>query len=151
MKSANSEVIGSLFWVVFGALFLVGSFDLNVGTLRRPGPGFLPLIMAGLSVCLSLGVLVHGIAKGGPRLPRLPWKRHAAVISSIIGYSLLIEVVGFLLSSWVLMAILFGVFFDGESKWIKVTLYSGLTAASAWLVFVLGCQVHFPTPLIFRG
>ncbi|MBI5439904.1 MAG: tripartite tricarboxylate transporter TctB family protein [Deltaproteobacteria bacterium] len=151
MRRANPEVLGSLFWIAMGALFLIGGLGLNMGTLRRPGPGFLPVIMAGLTICLSMGVLLQGLAKRASSLPPIAWKRHVVVISSIIGYTLLLEVIGFLLSTFVLMSVLFGTLFDGQRRWVRATSYAAVTAVGAWLVFSVACQVPFPTPLIFRG
>jgi hypothetical protein len=106
----NTNVLGSLFWIAVGVVFFLGGIGANVGTFRRPGPGFLPAIMAGAVICL-----------------------------------------GFPFSTFVLMFILFGVLFEGNNRWAKSVIYAAITAFAAWLVFSVGCQVPFPTPLIFGG
>jgi hypothetical protein len=151
MKRLNTDVVGSLFWIVVGVLFLLGGISDNVGTLRKPGPGFLPSIMAGLVLCLGLALLIHGVVKAGNPLPRVVWKKHAVVIASIMAYTLLIGVIGFAFSTFVLMTVLFGMLLEGKYRWPKAFLYGAITAFAAWLVFCVGCQVPFPTPMIFGG
>jgi len=151
MKRFNADVVASLFWIVVGFLFLLGGIGGNIGTLRKPGPGFLPAIIAGLVICFGLILLIKSLIKEGLPLPRVVWKKHLVVIISIIGFTCLIELIGFPFSTFVLMFVLYGMLFDGRHRWAMSGLSAALTAFVAWLVFSVGCQVPFPTPLIFRG
>jgi hypothetical protein len=151
MIRLNTDFLGSLFWIAVGAVFFIGGIWANVGTFRRPGPGFLPAIMAGMVICLGLALLIQGLVKKGLPLPRIVWKKHLIIIASIIGYTFLIGLIGFPFSTFVLMFILFGMLFEGNNRWVRSVLYAAITAFAAWLVFSVGCQVPFPTPLIFGG
>lgn len=151
MVRPNTNILGSFFWIAVGVVFLLGGIGANVGTFRRPGPGFVPAIMAGLVICLGLGLLIQGLVKKGLPLPHIVWKKHLVVIASIIGYTFLIGLIGFPFSTFVLMFVLFGMLFEGSNRWIRSVVYAAITAFAAWLVFSVGCQVPFPTPLILRG
>jgi hypothetical protein len=151
MRHLNADVAGSLFWIAVGFLFLLGGIGENMGTLRKPGPGFLPAIMAGLVICFGLTLLIQSLIKEGLPLPRVVWKKHLVVIISIIGFTCLVGLIGFPFSTFVLMFVLYGMLFEGKHRWAMSVLSAAITAFVAWLIFSVGCQVPFPTPLIFSG
>ncbi|GEM_PF-6861436 len=107
--------------------------------------------MAIIVICLGLVLFIKSLVKEGQPLPALVWKKQLAVIVSIIGYTFLIQLIGFPFSTFVLMVFLFGMLFEGNHKWLKTILAAAVTAFAAWLVFSVGCQVPFPSPLIFRS
>jgi putative tricarboxylic transport membrane protein len=151
MKRLNADFVTSLFWIAVGCAFLLGGIGEGLGTLRKPGPGFLPFCVASVVICLGLALFVNSLISESQPLPTVAWKKHLVVIISIIGYTFLIGLIGFPFSTFVLMIILFGMLFEGEHKWLKAALAAAITAFAAWLVFSVACQVPFPRPLIFRG
>ena len=144
MKRIGSEVVGSLFWLAVGVFFAVGGILLKLGTMRSPGPGFLPLMMALLLIAFSLFVSVRGIVEPGKLLKGVPWKGQTVLVVSVFLYGLLLELAGFLPSTFVLMFVLFGLFFEGKGRWPKVLFYAAITALIGWLVFSLALKVPFP-------
>ena len=144
MKRMGSESIGGLFWLAVGVSFAVGGILLKLGTLRSPGPGFLPLVMASLLIAFSLFVFIRGLIEPGKVLKPVQWKGQAVLVASVFLYGLVLELVGFLLSTFVLMAVLFGLFFEGRGKWRKVIFCAAATALIGWLVFSLALKVPFP-------
>jgi len=144
MKRIGSESIGGLFWLAVGVFFAVGGILLKLGTLRSPGPGFLPLMMASLLIAFSLFVFVRGLVEQGKVLKEVQWRGQAVLVASVFLYGLLLDLVGFLLSTFVLMAVLFGLFFEGKGRWKKVIFCAAATALIGWLVFSLALKVPFP-------
>jgi len=146
MKRLESEVIGSLFWMAVGIFFALGGVKLNLGTFRNPGAGFLPTIMGLVLVFFSFLTLVKGLIRPIRPISRIPWRRHALAVASVFFYGLLLDYIGFLPSTFILMFILFGFLIKGERKWPRVFLYSASTALSAWLLFSMALSVPFPFP-----
>jgi Tripartite tricarboxylate transporter TctB family len=144
MKRMGSEVVGSLSWLAVGIFFAVGGMMLNPGTLRNPGPGFLPLSMASLLILLSLFNLAKGLTGPEGVLKEIQWKGQAVVVASVFLYGLLLDLVGFLLSTFALMFILYGLLFEGKNRWPRVFVYAATTAVVGWLVFSVGLSVPFP-------
>ena len=145
MRRKESEVVGSLFWMAVGIFFAVGGVKLNVGTLRNPGPGFLPVIMAIILIFSSLFTLARGLIRPVRPISRFPWRRHALMIASVFFYGLLLELVGFLLSTFITMFILFGLL-RGKSSWTMVFIYAAITALAGWLIFSVALNIPFPSP-----
>ncbi len=144
MKRIGSEVVGSLFWLVVGVFFAVGGVLLKPGTPRNPGPGFLPLIMALLLVCFSLLVLVKGFSAPERHPEAARWKSQAVLIGSVFAYGWLLDLAGFLLSTFGLMCVLFALMSSGKWRWVRACLYAAPTALIGWLVFSVALKVPFP-------
>lgn len=145
MKRLGKEVIGSLFWMAAGLFFAFGGVRLNVGTLRNPGPGFVPFIIALLQVFFSLFTLIKGVTGPIKPLRGIPWRRPFLVVASVFFYGLLLDWVGFFISTSILMFILFYVLIRSKNRWPKVCLYAAATALAAWLIFSVALSVPFPS------
>jgi hypothetical protein len=150
MKRLNSEVVGSLFWIAVGGLFAWGAVRMNVGTFRKIGSGFLPVIMASLLIVFGLFTFARGMIRPSSRLSKFPWRPHVLIVASVFFYGYLVTHIGFLPSTFILMSILFGLSITGERKWARVLLCSATTALAAWLTFSVVLGVPFPSPLIWR-
>jgi len=145
MKRLDSEVIGGLFWAAVGVFFAYGAVRLELGSFRNPGPGFVPLGIALLLICFSLFTLANGLIRPVGQTAAIPWKRPDLVIGSVFLYGLLLVVVGFLPSTFVLMGILFNLLITIEKKkWFYVIFCAGATALGAFLVFSVFLRVPFP-------
>ena len=151
MNRLSADVIGSLFWLAGGIFFGVGGILLKPGTPRNPGPGFLPLIMASLLVCFSLLTLAKGLAWPGSALKKIQVKNQVVVVASVFGYGVLLDLAGFLLSTFALMCALFGLLLEGNGKWSRVLLYAAGTALIGWLVFSVALKVPFPHGWLMAG
>ena len=110
----------------------------------NPGPGFLPLGMASLLILLSLFNLAKGLIGPEGVLKGIQWKGQSVVVASVFLYGLLLELVGFLLSTFALMFVLYGFLFEGKNRWPRVLFYAAATALVGWLVFSAALKVPFP-------
>jgi len=140
----GSEAIGSLFWIAVGGFFAIEGVRLGVKTVKNPGPGFLPVMMALLLILFSLIILIRGLLRPAGSLGGIPWKRHIFVIAVVFFYIFLLDWIGFLTSTFVLMFMLFGLLIRGKNRWRAVFFYSLVTALSAWLVFDIAAKMPFP-------
>jgi putative tricarboxylic transport membrane protein len=146
MKRIRLEIIGSVFWIAVGVFFAIGGVKLNIGTFHNPGPGFFPLIMALTLIVFSLFTLVKGLVGPIEPLSKIPWKRNTLATGAVFFYGLILEWIGFLLSTFILISILFGLLIKGERKWRRVFLYSAVTALISWLTFSVALKIPFPFP-----
>ena len=146
MRQLESEVVGGLFWMAVGLFFALGGVKLNVGTLNNPGPGFLPLIIALILTFSGLLTLTKGLIRSVRPVSGISWKQQALVTASVFFYGLLLDFFGFLISTFILMFILFGLLIKGKSRWYRVFLYAAATALASWLVFSVALKCLFPHP-----
>jgi hypothetical protein len=91
----SDHVAGAAF-VAFGVLIIALSGDLPTGRLSMPGPGFLPKIVATLTIVLGLALIVR--AKESGSLSEVPWSdgKHAGMVTAIAAAGIaLYTVLGF--------------------------------------------------------
>ena len=145
MKGPDSEIIGGIFWGGVGIFFALGAVRLKLGTFYSPGPGFIPFGIALLLILFSLFTFAKGLIRPTGQPGGIPWKRPALLVGAVFLYGLLITVVGFLPSTFVLMVILFSLLTTVKKKrWLSVILCAAATALGAWLVFSVFLRVPFP-------
>lgn len=149
MSRISPETLSTLFWLGVGVFFALEGIRLGIRTARNPGPGFLPTIMGALLVLFSLFLLVKEMLKPTPKVVRIPWKRPLYVMAIAFSYILLLDCFAFLLSTFVVMFLLFGLLFRGQNRWRSVLLYALVTASCAWIVFVKLAKMPFPEPRWF--
>jgi putative tricarboxylic transport membrane protein len=125
---------GGVTWLAVAAVAMVEGVRLGVGTPRQPGPGFFPVVvalaLAGLAVALLLQPPVEeaprGRAAGGAR-------RFAATVAALLAYAVLLEPLGFVPTTFVVMWFLAG--FVGQRRWSIACAFAVVTAVSAWFLF----------------
>ena len=75
MQRSLKDLIAGLAFIGFGAAFAYAAFQYNLGTPLRMGPGFFPLVLAGLLTLLGIGVIVEGLSGGDQSaLGPAPWR-----------------------------------------------------------------------------
>jgi hypothetical protein len=144
MKRIGAEVVGSLFWMGVGIFFAVGGIKLGLGTMRNPGPGFLPLVMSLILISFSLFVVGRALVRSELVVKGVHWRNQAVMIVAVFVYGWLLDFLGFLFSTFILMFALYGPLFEGKNRWLRVFLYAAVTALVGWLVFSVILEVPFP-------
>jgi Tripartite tricarboxylate transporter TctB family len=103
MKLRADHVAGAAF-VGIGAITIALSGDLPVGHLSMPGAGFLPMIVATLTLIFGLGLIFR--ANESPPFSELNWGdgKHAATVSAIAAVAIaLYTVLGFIITMVLMM------------------------------------------------
>ena len=147
----RAEQIACVLWLVLAVFLCLGSYRLNVGTPSEPGSGFLPF---GTGLLLGVLALVHLAQINFRKAPKeeallgeVRWKRGACVAASLLLYALLLPRLGYLLTTFLFMAVLFSIY--ERRKWWVVGGASLLVIALTYLVFHHWLKVQFPVG-IFR-
>lgn len=145
MKRLN--FIGSAFWLMVGFLICEESWRINLGEFRNPGPGFLPfgagLILGGLALVLLVKTL-GGKSSGDKafRVERSRWPKVSMTLASIFVYGFLLEPLGFLLMTFLVMGFLFRVI--EPQRWRTVIAGAFFSAVGAYLIFEAWLKVELP-------
>lgn len=136
------HVAGAAF-VVFGAAIIALSGDLPVGKLSMPGSGFLPLIVATLTIIFGL-ILIVRAAESGP-FAELDWDdgKHAVMVTAITaGAIALYEHLGFTLTMLLMM---FGLLILIERRNpIRAGIYCLVIVGFTYVSFVYGLKTPLP-------
>ncbi len=147
----HRDRISSLILLVFSILICVGSYLLpvGIGSWHDPGPGFFPfwagVIMGILSFAAYMKALrTHG-ADIGPWYSREKWKKVLLIMVIILGYALVLETVGFVVSTFLLLFTLFKVAED-QGWWLAVG-GSVIVAIASFVIFDRWLKLQLPKGL----
>ena len=142
--------LGSLFWLFLAVYVCIESLRLGIGTPRNPGMGFMTFGASIFLGVLSMAVFLRtSFEKGetgskavssGALWPRVLW-----VTLTVLIYSQVMPVLGYLISTFLLMAFLFGIV--RKTKWHWVIASSFLTTLGTYYLFSKWLNCQFPDGL----
>jgi putative tricarboxylic transport membrane protein len=146
-----------LIWLLLGAGFCAGSFKLKIGTLQNPGAGFIPFLVG--TLLIGFGLIMFLSTRWGP------WARSerketgnsgtrsfkdffipSATLLILLGYVLLLESLGFLLSSVIFLFLLFKI--SDPRKWLLPIALSVTTVIISYLLFSVWLKGQFPRGIL---
>lgn len=148
----RAEQIACLFWILVSVGVCAGAIGLKLGTPSAPGPGFLPFGTGALMGILSIAHLLKITFAPAEAVPgrflgrELNWRRSLAAVLSISGYALFLPHLGYLLTTFLLMVVLFSLY--ERRKWWRVGLASVLVIGVTYLVFHIWLKVQFPSGIL---
>ncbi len=129
------DVIGGLLLLGIGIFFLAEALDMRIGSARRMGPGYYPMVLGGFAIFLSVLIIIPALRRSG-RLQRIAWRPMIAVMASILAFALVMPRAGLLPA--VFATVVVASFGDVKSRlWQTILLAAGLAAAT-WLIFIYG-------------
>lgn len=147
------DKLGSLIWIVISIFICVKSAQIEIGALRRPEPGFFPF-WVGIGLGMLATVLLiktwasDGLARKTLNLFKgVSWGRVTLVLCSIFLYALFLEDVGYLVTTFLLMAFLFGIM--SRTRLLAILACSLLTTLGTYIVFYLWLKVQLPKGLFY--
>jgi hypothetical protein len=140
----------SLFWLLLSISIFIESIRLGIGTPGNPGMGFMSFAASGLLGLLSIALFVQSSLKKektgtAPLFSGKLWKRALFVLVSLVLYSRLLPVAGFLISTFLLMTLLFWIL-ERKKVWMVFVL-SILTTGVTYYVFSIALNCQFPPGL----
>ena len=137
----------SLFWLLLSISIFIESIRLGIGTPGNPGMGFMSFGASGLLGILSVILFVRSSSRNkkaeSPPLFSGFWRRSLAVLVSLALYSRLLPVTGFLISTFLLMTLLFWIL-ERKKVWLVFVL-SIFTTGITYYVFSVALNCQFPS------
>jgi hypothetical protein len=142
MNLRADHVAGAAF-VLFGAVIITLSGDLPVGQLSMPGSGFLPMIVATLTIIFGL-ILIVRAKESGP-FSELGWGdgKHAAMVTVITAAAIaLYEHLGFTITMLLMMVALLIVI--ERRNPLRAGIYCIAIVLFTYVSFVYGLKTPLP-------
>ena len=139
----RADHVAGAFFVGVGVLIIALSGDLPTGTLSLPGSGFMPKIVAGLTIFFGLVLALR--AGENKQFASLSWNdaRHAAMVVVITAISIaLFEWLGFVITNVLLILALLLVI--ERRRIVPAAVYSLSVVVITYVLFVYALK----TPLV---
>ncbi len=145
-----------LFWIAIGLIICILGGKAGLGSFQEPGSGF---IAFAAGVWVSIIGLLFVFSKGSSKaLPdarpsgrsfrETPMYLFLITVGVLIGYGVFLEILGYIISTLLLMWALFYVFFDqGKRRVLWSFLASLATTGATYLVFDVWLLSQLPRGL----
>ncbi|PSJ64481.1 tripartite tricarboxylate transporter TctB family protein [Kumtagia ephedrae] len=85
---------GAIF-IAFGAFFAIQSFGLDIGTTFRMGPGYFPLVLAGILIVLGVVIVIQATRVAGEPIGAIAWRGALFILPAPIFFGLTVRGLGF--------------------------------------------------------
>jgi putative tricarboxylic transport membrane protein len=140
----------SLFWLLVSILVFAESIRIGIGTVHNPGMGFMPLGASAILGILSLILFVQASlrkedVRHKPLFAGSMWRRIFFVLLVLTIYARVMPVLGYLLSTFLLMSLLFWVL-EKKRVWL-IMIFSLLATLCTYMVFSKWLNCQFPDGL----
>ena len=146
------DIIPIIFWIGLSIFVMVLSIRLDLGKFHNPGPGLMPFILGILLLIVSFYLLIMSLFKIGgkketsKREPtQIDFVKIGLVLFSLFVYTLLLEKVGYLITTFLLLIILFRS--AGSKRWRSVLIASTLAVFLTYFVFT-SFGLRFPEGIL---
>ena len=141
----------SIIWIIVGGAICFLSWRIRLGSFREPGAGFvafasgLSLVVIGVIMTLSkkfskpASISDHSADRPFLRLPKFPL---VYTVFVLVGYGLVLDLLGYLITTFLVM---FALFYDrAANRFLPSVLASLLTVISTYLIFETWLRVQLP-------
>ena len=137
-----ANLVACALTLAFGVAGMVLSWNLSLGSLTDPAPGFFPFVISLITAVLSVAQLILGRRGGdGEKFSRYSVTVVWGIISLLVFVALLPQI-GFEIPG-LLLSFVWMKWLGGES-WRSASLYSVLTVAAFYLIFVVALRTQLP-------
>lgn len=150
----NTDQSSSLFWLVIGIGIALCSLKYGFGTFHEPGPGFITFFAGTILTFLSLALFLSPFGKqgshGGLRnlWAGLEFGKVLYVILLLVAYTLVLKSIGFLISTFFLLSLLFRV--KGTYRLRTILFISFLVTVSSYVIFEIWLKAQLPKGILER-
>lgn len=151
----NRDAIPALIWIIIGLAVMVVSYQMSLGTLHTPGPGLLPFLLGSLLIVVSIPILVGSLrvfkktapeSRGAEIWAGVEFKNVLVIIISLVAYALLLERLGFILTAFLFLFVLFATF--DSPRWFFALGVSSVTIFITYILFNVVLRVELPSGLL---
>jgi putative tricarboxylic transport membrane protein len=133
------HIIPTLFWLGLSLFVMTFSLRLGLRGFHNPGPGLAPFVLGLLLLLISLYVLIISLLKKGrgnetpgEGQSRTNYGKIGFVLVALFAYSFLLERLGFLMTTWIFLFLLFR---SMGNRWITTLVASTSTVLATYFVF----------------
>jgi hypothetical protein len=148
----RADIISGAFWFVFSAFSGYLSYELGLGILRQPGPGFFFFWTSIVTAVLSLIVMVRGFkmetgeAATEPIIRRGSIVKVGLVLAALFIYAALVEQIGFIILTFLLFVFLLALI--EKKRWIVSVSIGLVVTVISYLLFETALQSQLPKGLL---
>ena len=151
MKIGSVAFAGLILAVGLG--YEIMALNMPLGRLSYPGPGLFPTIVGIFLVATALGCFLQEILSPSPlpdrdssAPPRRNVQKTFQLMALMIGYTLVLKPLGFLISICAFLVVAIRIF--GYRRWFPALVMAAVIAGISYVSFVLWLKVPLPLGIL---
>jgi hypothetical protein len=140
------DILAGAIFIALGLVFLVGALGLERGTAFRMGPGYFPLVLAGLLVLIGAAIALRALREEelAINMHAVPWRGLVLILGAPVLFGLTVRGLG-LLPAIAIVALISSF----ASRRMKPVLAAGITVVlTVFCVLVFNVGLGLPIRLI---
>jgi putative tricarboxylic transport membrane protein len=150
-KMRMNYLVGTTFFLLIGIFTIIKGYQLGLGHVNKPGPGFIFFLAALLLIILGILDLVANVLwktnadknrKEFPIWAGVRWQKILLVFGALLAYALLLQIFGFLFCTFLIMVFLFKAV--EPTGWVFILVTSSITVFFSYLFFQILLNVPLP-------
>ena len=143
MQKSIKDILAGLAFIGFGVAFGYAALGYDLGTALRMGPGYFPLLLAGVLVVLGLVILVQGFIAGdiGP-IGSIPWRGALFLLGALVFFGATVQGLG--LAPALFVTLLLTALASRSTGVLTAIVLAAALTAFCILIFVYALGVTMP-------
>ncbi len=141
--SFKNLLVGLIF-IGIGVAFGYAALGYTIGTLLRMGPGYFPLILAGILILLGATIFVQALFSGpdAVEIGRIPWFGIALLCGALVFFGLTVRGLGLLPSLFI--TVFLSAFASSKTNIVSALVMAALMTALCMAIFVWALGLPLP-------
>ncbi|WP_144186017.1 tripartite tricarboxylate transporter TctB family protein [Elioraea rosea] len=136
------DLFAGVMFVAFAAFMLWLNTDHPIGSARRMGPGYMPMLAFGILGVLGVAIVIGGLLTGPNLIGRFAWRDMVLILLAMVVFGLTVERLGFIVS----IALCVGIASLAEKVWkpLRVVGLIAFLLALCWFLFIWYLDIRIP-------
>ena len=137
-----TDAVAGVLFIGFGLFFGLSSLlRLELGTALRMGPGYAPLVLAGLLLLLGVLILLGSLRSAPEPVGRIAWRGMIFLLPAPILFGATVRGLGFVPA--IFLAALLASFASPRMRWWQAVLFAAAVTLFSTLVFSVALGLPF--------
>jgi hypothetical protein len=139
------DALAGAIFIALGLIFVFGAMDLERGTAFRMGPGYFPLVLAGLLILIGAAVALRALREEAIaiHMHAVPWRGLVLILAAPVLFGLTVQGLGLLPAIVIVAAVS-----SFASRRMTPVLAAGITVVlTAFCVLVFNVGLGLPIRL----
>jgi hypothetical protein len=135
LRPDAQDIFAGVMFIAFAGVMLYLNFESHpIGSARRMGSGYMPMLAFGILAALGVAILISGLFTGPEPIGRFAWRDMSLILAAMTVYGLTVERLGFVGS----IVLCIGIASLAEKVWkpLRVVGLALFMLALCWVLFI---------------
>jgi putative tricarboxylic transport membrane protein len=147
----RSNIAAGVILAGLSGSILLEARRLSLGSIRVPQTGFFPAILAVLLLVFSIVLIIQTLRgseeeRTQDHIGADGWRRIGASLATMLGFALVLETLGFVLSTFAVMVLLLRAI--EAQKWSRVIAVALITSVASYFLFAWLLSIPLPAGVL---